>query len=87
MKLQVLELFKNRQVIVNTYIEDELINKDGFLFEKIEIIDERINFVQNQQTKYSISTTKYPIFHALDNFKNFFAFSNESNEKIEIYFP
>ncbi len=87
MKLDILKLFKERQVIVNTFIDDELRNKDGFMFDHIEILDRSVNFVKDEQTVHSISLEIYPTFQALDDFKNYFSFSNDNNDKIEIYFP
>ena len=87
MKLDLLMLFKDRQVVVNTFIDDELKNKDGFIFDHVEILDRSITFLKDKQTVYSISLEIYPNFQALEDFKNYFSFSNDNNDKIEIYFP
>ena len=87
MNLDALKLFKDRQVIVNTFINDELRNKDGFMFDHIGILDRSITFVKDKQTVYSISLEIYPYFQALEDFKNYFSFSNDNCDKIEIYFP
>ena len=87
MKLDDLNLFKERQVIVNNFVDDELRNKDGFMFDTIEVLDRNIIFVKDKQIVYSISLEIYPTFQALDDFKNYFSFTNNYNDKIEIYFP
>ena len=75
----------NCQVVVNTYSDDELINRDGFWFEQIVEDHGFLHFVKLGAILLSIEVegrilTKEPVF------KNFYTI-NENKQRIEIYFP
>lgn len=83
--LEELSKFHHQQVVVNTYLDDELVKRDGFWFE--EIVEENgvLQFLKEGRLITNIQlegrlVKKEPIF------KNFFTV-NENLQRIEIYFP
>jgi hypothetical protein len=77
--------FKNQQLVVNTYHEDELIKRDGFWFEKVLEDQGELKFFKEELLLLSLNMNgkevrKEPVF------KNFYTL-NENNNRIEIYFP
>jgi len=85
--LEKLKLFKNRQVVINTYEDEELISKEGFFYDNVEVKTDKVEFIKNNNISYTIHFQKYPYFKEMDGFKNYFSFSNFNNDKVEIYFP
>lgn len=83
--LEELTNFHDQQVVVNTYVDDELIKRDGFWFEKIQEENGLLQFFKEGHVISSIEikgrlVKKEPVF------KNFFTV-NENVQRIEIYFP
>lgn len=82
------KLYKDRQVIVNYYEDDELLVKDGFNFECIELKNNEIHFIKEGNTVFSISLDEFPHFKVLDDFKNFYSLSSiQGKDEYQIYFP
>lgn len=77
--------FKNRQVIINHYVDGELIRRDGFFFECIKLSENNISIIRNDLPLWSISISNFS-FQAGVSFQNFFRLLNGDVE-IEIYFP
>lgn len=84
--IQILESFSNRQIVINTYFEEELLDKTGLFLDNIEISEDSVNFIRNKEVIYSIDRNKYPNFKYLEGFNNYYELSNDK-ERLEIYFP
>lgn len=84
--IRILESFSNRQVVINTYLEEELLDKTGMFLDNIEISEKSINFIRNKEVIYNIDRNKYPNFKYLEGFNNYYELSNDK-ERLEIYFP
>lgn len=84
--IRILESFSNRQVVINTYLEDELFDKTGMFLDNIETNDQSVNFIRNKEIIYTIDRNKYPNFKYLEGFNDYYELSN-NKERIEIYFP
>lgn len=84
--VQILESFSDRQVVINTYIEEELLDKTGMFLDNIETNEESVNFLRNKEIIYTIDRKKYPNFKHLEDFNNYYEFSNDK-DRLEIYFP
>ncbi len=84
--IQILESFSNRQIVINTYFEEELLDKTGLFLDNIEISEDSVNFIRNKEVIYSIDRNKYPNFKYLEGFNNYYELSNDE-ERLEIYFP
>jgi hypothetical protein len=77
--------FQNCQVVVNTYSDDELIKRDGFWFEQINVDQGFLHFFKEGKVVFRVqiegkTIKKEPVF------KNYFSI-NENSQRIEIYFP
>lgn len=84
--INLLTAYTKRQVIINNYVEEELINKDGFMIDFIKIENSNIEFIRNSQTVYSIDIKNLSSFTVMKEFSNYFSLSNGTN-RTEIYFP
>ncbi|WML44917.1 hypothetical protein [Neobacillus sp. PS3-40] len=77
--------FQNCQVVINTYSDEELIQRDGFWFEHIVEDHGFLHFIKAGTIVSRIEVdgrklTKEPIF------KNFYTI-RENKQRTEIYFP
>ncbi len=77
--------FKNRQVIINHYVDEELISRDGFFFDRVDISENKISIIRNDLPLWSINISSFS-FHTGDSFKNFFRLL-KGDVEIQIYFP
>lgn len=84
--IQILESYSSRQVVINTYLDDELIDKTGLFLDNIETNENSVNFIRNKEIVHTIDRNKYPNFKYLEGFNNYYELSNEK-ERLEIYFP
>lgn len=84
--IRILESFSNRQVVINTYLEDELFDKTGMFLDNIKTNDHSVNFIRNKEIIYTIDRNKYPNFKYLAGFNDYYELSNYK-DRIEIYFP
>jgi len=84
--IKILESFSDRQVVLNTYLEDELLDKTGIFLDNIETNVDNVNFIRNKEVIYTIDRNKYPNFKYLEGFNNYYEFSND-RERLEVYFP
>lgn len=84
--IKVLESYNNRQVVLNTYFEEELLDKTGLFLDNIETNTDSVNFIKNDKIIYTIDRSKYPNFKYLEGFNNYYEFSNDK-ERLEVYFP
>lgn len=81
-----LSKFKDRQVVINYYEDEELVKKDGFSFDSIKIMANGIYFIRKNDVRVSIDTDSFKDFVKGDTFKDYFILKNEDSS-IEIYFP
>jgi hypothetical protein len=85
--LQVLEIYQNRQVILNYYQDEELlIQRDGFFFHSIKQTIDSLTFFKNDGTTQSINLKEYPTNFINTDFQNYYTLRNQT-DKLEIYFP
>lgn len=84
--IHILKLYEKRQVIINVYQDDELINKNGYIFDYIQASDYKIDFIRENQSIYHIDRFQFPVFKKLEEFQDYFSFSNQQGY-IELYFP
>ncbi|MBP1934580.1 hypothetical protein [Ammoniphilus resinae] len=81
-----LNRFENRQVVLNFYQEDMLVDRVGLFFDTMEVTDKSVNFQKNGETSYVLDIQDYNSFQALTGFKHYYSFSNDNN-RVELYFP
>ncbi|WML48744.1 hypothetical protein RCG23_00950 [Neobacillus sp. PS3-34] len=84
--LSFIKNYRNRQVILNYYMDEDLLwKRDGFNFNSISIDEAFILFLKNDG-EISISIKEYPTFIQPSDFQNYFILLNDTN-RLEIYFP
>lgn len=82
-----LQSYQNRQVVLNYYVDEELIQRDGFDFQSIIVNDDVIKFISDNTINGTINLTQYKTFEtSKEFFKNYFDFKNGPNI-LSIYFP
>lgn len=82
-----LQPYQNRQVVLNYYVDEELIQRDGFDFQSIIVDDDEIKFLSDNNIKASINLTQYNTFEtSKEFFKNYFDLKNGTSI-LSIYFP
>jgi hypothetical protein len=85
--LFVLEAYKNRQVVLNYYIDiDFLVKRDGFFFQSLILSDGSLTFTKKDDTCSKITIENYPDAYIDNQFPNFFVLRNNT-DRLEIYFP
>ena len=84
--IEVLKNYKDRQVVINQYEDEELVNKDGYFIDYIQIKNNRIELIKNNEPIYSIDLNFFSSFKILEDHHNYFSVSGK-NKKLEIYFP
>ncbi|MBU8878322.1 hypothetical protein BGM26_04885 [Bacillus sp. FJAT-29790] len=72
--IQLLLHFKNQQVILKFYENDELIQREGIEFESVSIIGSQSQFKKGDKIQYSLQLN------------NYFSLEN-SVLKVDLYFP
>ncbi|MDQ6599248.1 hypothetical protein E2K98_22035 [Bacillus salipaludis] len=78
--------FHHRQVVVNTYVDEELVKRDGFWFEDIIMNGSILAFRKEGKTVNVIELPDGIELKTEAVFKNYYSLNIE-NKKIEIYFP
>jgi len=79
--------YRNRQVVLNYYDNDEfLFKREGFFFDSIEIKENHLNFSQKDTYIFSLSLIDFPASRIMSDFANHYAIYNNYNV-IYIYFP
>jgi hypothetical protein len=82
-----LETFKNRQVVLNYYIDgDFLIKRDGFSFQSLKLSDGSLLFTKKEESCSRISIENYPDIYLDNQFPNLYVLRNHT-DRLEIYFP
>ena len=78
--------FTNRQVVINTYVQDELVERDGLHFASIKMGSNRLELWRNDRIVKSIRIGPSASFVALAGFKDHYAFV-DGEVRTELYFP
>lgn len=63
-KINILQGYANRQVVLSVFWEDELMTRDGFLFDRIQQNSDRILFIRNNRTTKTLHRLNIP-FHVI----------------------
>jgi hypothetical protein len=82
-----LSTFRNRQVVLNFYEEEALIQREGFNFNIIEVTDTQLFFYKENKLIYSINLLDYNTFTISNEFKNYIKLSIDIENWLELYFP
>jgi len=83
---EVLERFTNRQVVINTYEEEELVERDGLHFDRLLFTGRQLEVYRNGSVVKSVPVRPSATFAALAGFKDHYAFM-DGESRIELYFP
>jgi hypothetical protein len=87
MDLTIFTTYKQCQVVLNYYQEDELlIQRNGFNFETIQIRDDRLSFMVKGSQYFTIDFNEYPEKIVNIDFPNYYTLRNNTN-RLDIYFP
>jgi hypothetical protein len=79
--------YKNRQVVINCYDEEEtLCERDGFHFDRIQVDGERLIFLKDGEIKYCLVFSEFSSSKVLSDFSDYYSFMNE-RFTVKIYFP
>ncbi len=78
--------YKNRQVILNYYCEDELISRDGKDFDSIYVHHGSIYFIKHKKQVLTINSRKYQNALIGEGFQNYYVMRRDE-ERLDIYFP
>lgn len=84
--LKHLRQFKNRQVVINFYDDEELIKRDGFYFGEIDSKGSNLVFKNDSNLLCSLDLSKYFHFKISGDFKDYFVLSR-GKRWVELYFP
>ena len=77
--------YKARQVVINHYIDEELVSKTGFLFDYIIIDKKYILFYRQSEVVHELYFANGIIIKE-NSFPNYFVLHQDLSE-IQIYFP
>ncbi|MNY52711.1 hypothetical protein D3C86_1884070 [compost metagenome] len=78
--------YHHRQVIVNYYLKEELLSKEGYHFDRIHYVEPCLLIIKDDKHLFSIDTNTYCNISYPGMFANHFTFEN-NHERIDIYFP
>lgn len=76
--------YENRQVIINYYEEDGMIDRKGFFFDSIQIHEGEVRFIKGGQILHFLPLAKS--LTKLAGFSNHYSLG-EGEQRVEIYFP
>lgn len=85
-KLEALLGYANRQVVLNVYQGDELLKRDGFSFDRIVLMRDRIVFIRDNRTVEELMLDDSPRFVRLSGFAHYYAIE-QGGFRTELYFP
>lgn len=80
-----LTAYVNKQIILNTYQDGELVAKEGFHFTRIAAEENRLLVFDRDSVVAAVETEGYSSFEQLFGFPNHYAFANDQ-ERLELYF-
>jgi hypothetical protein len=78
--------YKERQTIINEYLDEELINRNGFHFDKIKTENNSIQFFKGSIQLKRIDLPVHSTIKKDSRFPNFYVVEWDLSV-IEIYFP
>ncbi|WP_442596063.1 hypothetical protein [Neobacillus sp. D3-1R] len=78
--------YKNRQIIINEYMDEELFKRNGFFFKEIIITDHKMYVYKDEQLLYELAIPNRLHFRKDGSFPNYFVMEWETF-RTEIYFP
>lgn len=84
--VQSLIQFKNQQVIINFYEDDELVKREGFFFDSIHIVDSQLQFTKSESLIFSLPLEIGINFSQQYGFKNYYSIIKGA-DRVELYFP
>jgi hypothetical protein len=85
-ELEKLKQFANRQVIINFYEEDGLLDRAGFFFDYMELDNDNLVFFKDQKIRYSLKVSDYEKFGLMGTFKHHYGLI-KGDQRTELYFP
>lgn len=79
--------YRNRQVVLNYYDDEDFLHqRDGLFFDTVEIDEHFVSFIKNGVTVYQLSRIEYPHTKVLHDFNHHYLFFNDTSH-VDIYFP
>jgi hypothetical protein len=78
--------YKNRQIIINEYVDEELTNRNGFFIDEINLKGNDLLFIKNGQLLYQIDLPINFVLRKDGSFPNFYVIEL-GPVRTEIYFP
>jgi hypothetical protein len=78
--------YKNRQVILNYYYEDELISRDGTDFDSIYVHQGTVYFIKHKKQVLTINPRNYRQTLIGEEFQNYYIMRRDQ-DRLEIYIP
>lgn len=78
--------YKNRQVILNYYYEDELISRDGTDFDSIYVHQGTVYFIKHKKQVLTINPRNYCQTLIGEEFQNYYIMRRDQ-DRLEIYIP
>lgn len=84
--LEVLLGYVNRQVVINVYDEEELVEREGVAYERIQLEPNRIVFMRNDEKVAQLAYNDQCRFGQLPGFQHHYALKCKSR-RTELYFP
>ncbi len=83
----ILEKYKNRQVIINVYVDEDYLNeRHGFHFQSVTVTESGLAFIRKEKTDFLIAMDQAARFYVNNDFQNYYILRVES-KRIEVYFP
>lgn len=84
--VEMLSRYMNRQLVLNKYVEDELVERDGLHIDHVVYQQERLEIYKDGRLARTIPIAPSAKFIALEGFKDHYAFV-EGDSRLELYFP
>jgi hypothetical protein len=79
--------YKNRQIVINEYENEELTSRDGFFVERIVMNRDSIQLISADLILYQVHLNSDSEIRRDNRFLNFFHIEVDQQLRIEIYFP
>lgn len=77
----------NTQIVLNTYEAEELVKREGFHFNHVEVSAGQLDFYREDKMIYSLELADYQTFEIAGDFKNYFKLFIDDDNWLELYFP
>lgn len=82
---EILGRYANRQAVINTYEEDEMVERDGLHFDSMRFKGDRLEIYRNGGVVKTVAVRPEASFVTLSGFKDHYAFL-DGDLRIEVYF-